>query len=112
MGILKYAYIKADLVYIGGGYGEGIHNVLEAAVYKVPIFVGPNVYKSKECVELIEKGAILSVNNPEKLMSKLTLLFQSFNEINEQNKLEQFFDSKLNASSHICKSIKTYIQNV
>jgi 3-deoxy-D-manno-octulosonic-acid transferase len=51
----KYAYISA----IGGGFGKGIHNILEPACWSVPVIFGPNYKKFREAVELInEKGAM------------------------------------------------------
>lgn len=51
----KYAYISA----IGGGFGKGIHNILEPACWSVPVIFGPNHKKFREAVELInEKGAM------------------------------------------------------
>jgi 3-deoxy-D-manno-octulosonic-acid transferase len=51
----KYAYISA----IGGGFGKGIHNILEPACWSVPVIFGPNHLKFKEAVDLInEKGAM------------------------------------------------------
>ncbi|MCX7652412.1 MAG: hypothetical protein N2200_06055 [Bacteroidia bacterium] len=53
MGLLAYVYFYADAVWIGGGFGRGIHNILEAAIYKKPIFFGPNYQDFSEARELI-----------------------------------------------------------
>ena len=55
MGQLKFAYSRATFAYIGGGHGQGIHNVLEAAVYGIPITFGPRHRKSNEAMELIQQ---------------------------------------------------------
>lgn len=57
IGILSYLYRFADLVHIGGGFGEGIHNVLEAAVFYKPVSLGPNHTKFQEAMDLISLGA-------------------------------------------------------
>ena len=44
MGILKYLYRYASLAYIGGGFGQGIHNAQEAVPYDIPIIYGPVSY--------------------------------------------------------------------
>lgn len=62
MGWLSRLYNYADAVWIGGGFGKGIHNTLEAAVYGKPIFFGPNYKKFHEAFGLIEYGAAFPVH--------------------------------------------------
>ncbi|HYQ58627.1 MAG TPA: glycosyltransferase N-terminal domain-containing protein, partial [Draconibacterium sp.] len=58
IGILSSLYQYGNVAYIGGGFGVGIHNILEAATFKLPVLFGPNYLKFKEAVELVnEKGA-------------------------------------------------------
>lgn len=52
-GILSSCYRYADTAYIGGGFGAGIHNLNEAAVYGIPVIFGPNCKKFREAHELI-----------------------------------------------------------
>ncbi len=63
IGILSSIYAYADVAYIGGGFGVGIHNTLEATVYGVPVAFGPNYQKFKEARELIAEGAATSVTD-------------------------------------------------
>ncbi len=63
IGILSKIYRYADWVYVGGGFGKGIHNVLEAAVYGVPVIFGPNHEKFPESVGLINENAAFAINN-------------------------------------------------
>ncbi len=67
IGVLSRAYQYALCAYIGGGFGVGIHNTLEAAVYGVPVVFGPNYHKFTEAVELISRGVACSVNNDREL---------------------------------------------
>lgn len=60
-GKLSSLYRYADLAYIGGGFGAGIHNLNEAAVYGMPVIFGPNHAKFKEASDLIECGGGFSV---------------------------------------------------
>lgn len=55
-GHLSALYRFADVAYIGGGFGAGIHNINEAAVYGIPVIFGPNNKKFKEAVDLLELG--------------------------------------------------------
>ncbi|GBL35202.1 hypothetical protein EMGBS15_07970 [Filimonas sp.] len=73
LGLLSRLYRKAALVYIGGGYGKGIHNMLEAAIYGIPVLIGPKYQKFNEAVELIRcQGAFdTSEKDIENLIRRL-----------------------------------------
>jgi 3-deoxy-D-manno-octulosonic-acid transferase len=60
-GLLSSIYRYADIAYVGGGFGVGIHNVLEAAVYGVPVFFGPNNLKFQEAQALKECGGGIEI---------------------------------------------------
>ncbi len=57
IGLLSSIYKYGQVAYIGGGFGKGIHNTLEAATYGIPVIFGPNHKKFKEAVDLIACGA-------------------------------------------------------
>jgi len=61
IGFLSSVYRYGDIAYIGGGFGVGIHNVLEAAVYGMPVMFGPNYQKFREARELIQENAAFSI---------------------------------------------------
>ncbi len=63
IGLLSSLYAYADIAYIGGGFGSGIHNTLEAAVFALPIIFGPKYQKFDEAKELINREAAFSVSN-------------------------------------------------
>ena len=63
IGILLHLYQYATLTYIGGGFGKGIHNILEAAAFGSPVILGPKYQKFKEANDLIEKGGAISIKN-------------------------------------------------
>lgn len=67
MGMLSSVYGYADFSYIGGGFGVGIHNTLEAATFGLPIAFGPNYQKFKEARDMIALGGATSVSNYEEL---------------------------------------------
>ena len=59
IGMLSSAYRYAYIAAIGGGFGKGIHNILEPACWGIPVMFGPDHKKFKEAVDLInEKGAM------------------------------------------------------
>lgn len=74
-GLLSSIYRYGDIAYIGGGFGAGIHNVPEAAVYGIPVIFGPNFKKFKEARNLIERGGSFTISSKEEyneIMQKLS----------------------------------------
>lgn len=67
IGLLSRVYASAEWAYIGGGFGAGIHNTLEAAVYGIPVAFGTKYRKYKEACDLIELGVGCSVSNETEL---------------------------------------------
>lgn len=67
VGILSSVYGYADWGYIGGGFGVGIHNTLEAATFGLPIAFGPHYEKFKEACDLVALGAAAPVRTYEEL---------------------------------------------
>lgn len=65
--LLTKAYSYATIAYIGGGFGSGIHNILEAATYGVPVIIGPNYKKFQEAKDLISLGGCIVIKNQEEL---------------------------------------------
>ncbi|MCF8366996.1 MAG: 3-deoxy-D-manno-octulosonic acid transferase [Bacteroidales bacterium] len=63
IGILSHLYQYAALAYIGGGFGVGIHNILEAATFGNPVIFGPNYLKFQEARELIELEGAFSIKS-------------------------------------------------
>ena len=62
-GLLSSIYKYGDVAYVGGGFGVGIHNVLEAAVWNMPVIFGPNHDKFQEAKELTRAGGGHPINN-------------------------------------------------
>jgi len=65
IGLLSSIYRYGHLAYIGGGFGKGIHNTLEAAVYGIPVLFGPNYRKFREANDLIAAGGAFSLANED-----------------------------------------------
>ena len=70
-GLLSSIYRYGDLAYIGGGFGAGIHNVLEAAVYGIPVIFGPKYQKFKEARDLLQVGGAFSITDEKTFESKM-----------------------------------------
>jgi len=67
IGMLSSLYQYGDIAYIGGGFGVGIHNTLEAAAFGLPVIFGPNYARFKEANDLVALGAGFSIHNEEEL---------------------------------------------
>ncbi|MDD2559364.1 MAG: glycosyltransferase N-terminal domain-containing protein [Bacteroidales bacterium] len=70
-GLLSSVYRYGQAAYVGGGFGAGIHNILEAAVYGNPVLFGPNHIKFEEAQALIKAGAAFCVNSQNDLEDNL-----------------------------------------
>jgi 3-deoxy-D-manno-octulosonic-acid transferase len=76
-GKLSSLYRYADVAYIGGGFGVGIHNINEAAVYAMPIVFGPKYSKFKEARDLIKLEGAFTVSNAEECNTVLDNLSEN-----------------------------------
>lgn len=70
-GLLSSIYRYGEIAYIGGGFGVGIHNTLEAAVYGIPVIFGPKYQKFMEAIQLIKAKGAYSIKNGAELTGLL-----------------------------------------
>jgi 3-deoxy-D-manno-octulosonic-acid transferase len=106
IGLLAHLYQFAHVAYIGGGFGAGIHNTLEAAVYAIPVVFGPKYEKFREAKELIHEGAAFSIKTAEELKSIVNKLQNS--EVNYQAAAKasrHYIHQNLGASERILKKM-------
>jgi 3-deoxy-D-manno-octulosonic-acid transferase len=87
IGMLSSLYQYGAVAYIGGGFGKGIHNILEAAVWGCPVLFGPNYHKFQEAIELIELGGAFVINDNNRLKIILDSLFTDNLILNESGKI-------------------------
>jgi 3-deoxy-D-manno-octulosonic-acid transferase len=76
IGKLFDLYSIASIAYVGGGFGKGVHNTLEAAVWGRPVVVGPRHRKTKEVHELINVGGAFEASKPEEIGAIIAQLSQ------------------------------------
>ncbi|MCB8995086.1 MAG: 3-deoxy-D-manno-octulosonic acid transferase [Bacteroidales bacterium] len=102
IGNLSSLYRYGQIAYIGGGFGKGIHNILEAATYGLPVVFGPRYGKFLEAVEMIERKAAFSITNYEGLKDILEKLCDDELLLAEKSKLAKtYIESKLGATQSI-----------
>lgn len=108
IGMLSRLYRYATITYVGGGFGEdGIHNVLEAAVYGKPVVFGPVFNKYTEAIELLEEGGAYTINTALELENVFNDLFSDqelYQEVCEAAK--RYVYSKQGATAEILKYIQ------
>jgi 3-deoxy-D-manno-octulosonic-acid transferase len=75
IGILTTLYKYAHVAYVGGSFRQGVHNVLEPAVYGIPVLVGPRHENSQEAKQLIALGGAFAASTSDELYERLRLLF-------------------------------------
>ncbi len=109
IGILLSLYYYGDIAYVGGSFKQ-IHNVLEPAVFGVPILFGPKIETSREAIELTERGAGLIVNNKKEAYKKLRMLLLNENVRKELGKISaDFVKENIGATDKIVLELHKYI---
>ena len=73
-GLLSSIYRYGEVAYVGGGFGVGIHNVLEAAVYGVPVLFGPNNHRFQEARQLLDAGGGIEVTDEASFRTEMDKL--------------------------------------
>lgn len=106
IGILSQIYRYTNYAYIGGGFGVGIHNILEAATFGKPIFFGPNYRKFKEANDLIALGGAISINNVDELNTQIELLENNEGEYQKRCQITKaFVNDNIGATAKIIHNL-------
>jgi 3-deoxy-D-manno-octulosonic-acid transferase len=103
IGLLSSIYRFGQVAYIGGGFGVGIHNTIEAAVYGVPVLFGPNYQHFREAKGLIAAGAARSIKNYNELEAAMDEALAHHTEIGA--KAAEYVASETGATEKIYKEI-------
>ncbi len=77
IGMLTKLYSYANIAYVGGGFGVGIHNILEPATFGIPIIIGPNYVKFNEAHDLIKLGACQVIHSNIELNTTIKYLLEN-----------------------------------
>ena len=100
-GLLSSIYHYGDVAYVGGGFGVGIHNLLEAAVWDVPVFFGPNNHKFQEAQGLKQCGGF-EISNYETFAAQMDRFAADDAYLKEQGqKAGQFVQSLAGATDKV-----------
>lgn len=110
IGILLTLYAYGDLAFVGGSFKQNIHNVLEAAVYGIPVIFGPKIDNSQESNELLKRGGGVMIKNQRESYKILRTLFTDDNLRKEKGNIAaQYVRENLGATEKILKEIYKFI---
>ena len=103
MGLLNSIYRYGHAAYVGGGFGEGIHNTIEPAAFGRPVVFGPNYHHFREAQGLIDAGAGKSVKNGTELAEALDEALDNYHELG--SKASEYVQSELGATEKIYQDL-------
>ena len=106
IGLLSSVYQYGNIAYIGGGFKIGIHNILEAATFGMPIVFGPNFTRFKEAVDLVSLGGAFPISNYKQLKHNFDSL------ITDKEHLNSSSDKNINYVEENVGSTKFIIKKV
>lgn len=106
-GLLSSMYNYGDVAYIGGGFGVGIHNTLEAAVWNMPVIFGPNNKKFQEAQGLLKSGGGFEINTYEDFSGLMSSLMNDETFLNQAGDQAGAFVAHLaGATDKVLASVK------
>lgn len=109
IGLLTKIYSYADIAYVGGAFGTGLHNTLEPAVFGIPIIIGPEYQGFKEAEALVSQKGVLTVNDKETFHWVLSSLLDNPEYVSNTGKVNADFVQKNKGASI---QIMTYIRRL
>lgn len=110
MGILLTLYTYASAAFIGGSFKQSIHNVLEAAVYGIPVLFGPKIENSQETKELLKRGGGILIRNKREAYKQMRTLFNNNDLRKAKGQIAfQYVHENLGATEKITKEIYNYL---
>ncbi|MHB8337552.1 MAG: 3-deoxy-D-manno-octulosonic acid transferase [Ignavibacteriaceae bacterium] len=106
IGILLTLYTYADLAFVGGSFKQSIHNVLEAAVYGIPVMFGPKIENSQESQQLLKRGGGILIKNKSEAYRQLRTMFNNDNLRKAKGKISfDYVKENLGATEKILEEI-------
>lgn len=106
IGILLTLYSYANVAFVGGSFKQNVHNVLEAAVYGIPVVFGPKIDKSNEAKELLKLGGGVLINDKNEAYQNIKLLLEDENSRKQKGKISyDFVQNNLGATKKILEEI-------
>ena len=109
IGFLSSVYQYGTVSLIGGGFNDGIHNILEPTVYGLPVLFGPNYHKFNEAIQILDLKAGFVFNNFEELTNQLLVFLNDQAALSEASRLaENYVRKNSGATNKIVDGLKIY----
>lgn len=110
IGILPHLYQYGTVAYIGGGFGVGIHNILEAATFGLPVFFGPNYHKFNEASDLVKLNGAFPIDSFGSLADKMKVLLAQPARLSKASAIcKKYVADKKGATEVVLKNIEQFI---
>jgi 3-deoxy-D-manno-octulosonic-acid transferase len=110
IGILATLYYYANVAFVGGSFKQGIHNILEPAVYGIPVIFGPKIENSQEAKKLVEFGGAKIIKNKTETYKILRTLFSRKDICEQMGKISyDYVYGNIGATDEILKEIYQYV---
>ncbi len=109
IGLLSSLYFFGKIAYIGGGFGQGIHNTLEPAAYGLPVVFGPKYRKFEEAVWLVEHGGGFVVRDENELREVLALLINPEKQSMASKAAKSYVQMKSGATQTAMRSVNSLL---
>lgn len=110
VGMLSALYALGDFAYVGGSFGKGLHNILEAATFGMPIFFGNQAYyKFQEAKDLTEQGGAFAIGNSVELQQQFSVLME---EEDKRKKAAEICAGYVHQHTGASHQIMEYVRNL
>ncbi len=111
IGILSSLYQYGSIAFVGGAFGKGLHNILEAAAFGMPILFGPNIKKFQEAVELVNEGSAFKILSYSDFEEKVNMLLNNPGDLKRLSATsKKYVVRNLGAKDKIINQVKSDIE--
>lgn len=110
VGLLAHLYQFASIAYVGGGFGKGIHSILEPTAFGIPVVTGPRYHKFEEAIALKTMGALFPVKDLKTFSRIMQTLCEDPIRKEIRNKLALYFGRQQGATQSILQHLATRLE--
>lgn len=109
IGLLSSIYFYGKIAYIGGGFGSGIHNILEPMTFGLPVFFGSNFKKFTEAKRAVEQGCGFSIKDGDEIQEKFKHVIEGGRYAKIRQAAFALIDENKGATVHVLTHLKKYL---
>jgi 3-deoxy-D-manno-octulosonic-acid transferase len=110
MGELAHLYALGSIAYVGGGFGKGIHNILEPVAHRLPVLIGPKHGKFVEAVVLRQAGVVQVVTTEDEILSAFEALDDQDFQTKIKEAIKQYIEMNRGATQKIYAALEVYLR--